>query len=508
MSIDLFGYQFSRKDNTEVLKSIELKSMADPDAINTSSAYGQHGVVEYNNSMYVPTAEIELIKKYRAMAQSVEISQMLTEIFNEVFVMDVENRRAFDINFYDDTDIPEKTIKAITEEVDNLYNISNFRKFGITWFKSWYIDSKFYTQVIINEEAPKEGIKKVVPVDPLKMRKIRVVPNEEPDGGYDLNKVQEFYVYNETFDDNMQYGMVNTVPSSARINGFKISPDAIVEVLSGERDAETGKTIGYLHNAMIPFNNLKMMEEAMIIFRVVRAPMRRAFYFDVSKMPQQKAKEYMKNQMKEFKTRFVYNSKTGTANSQTHISSMIEDFYLPRASEGKTTEIVNIEGQSSQEILEEIEYLRDKLYRAGYVPMSRLQGEQGTFVFGRSTEIQRDEYRFKKFLNLIRSKFMTLYDELLKRQLILKGIITEDEWDEINGQYEWVYTEDNAFVEWKEAEKWSSRIELLERATAFSGRFLSDYWIKKNVLHFTDEEITEIQEQIDKQPDFNAGEDF
>lgn len=238
----------------------------------------------------------------------------------------------------------------------------------------------------------------------------------------------------------------------------------------------------------------------MIIFRVVRAPMRRAFYFDVSKMPPQKAKEYMKNQMKEFKTRFVYNSKTGTSNSQTHVSSMLEDYYLPRMSEGRTTEIQNIDGQSSQEIMEEIEYLKDKLWRAGNVPLSRLQEQQGSFVFGRSTEIQRDEYRFKKFLNNIRSQFMTLFDELLKRQLILKGIIKESEWDEINGQYNWTFTEDNAFVEFKESEKLSSRIELLERVQSFSGRFLSDYWISKNILRFTDEEIDEIGDQIQKQP--------
>lgn len=498
--MEIFGFQFSKSDNSkEVLKTIELKSITDPDAINTTGYYGQHGIMEYNN-IGVPNDEVELIKQYRQLSQTVEISQMLTEIFNEVFVLDVENRRAFDIRFYDDTTLPKSIIDKVSKEIDELYNVANFRKYGIQWFKDWYIDSKFNVQVIIDEEKPKMGIQKVVPIDPLKLRKVRIIPDEEPDGGYDLNKIDEYYLYHNTFDESLKYNMVNNINMSSRINGVKISPDSIIQILSGERDAETGKTIGFLHKAIVPYNNLKMMEEAMIIFRVVRAPMRRAFYFDVSKMPPQKAKEYMKNQMKEFKTRFVYNSKTGTSNSQTHVSSMLEDYYLPRMSEGRTTEIQNIDGQSSQEIMEEIEYLKDKLWRAGNVPLSRLQEQQGSFVFGRSTEIQRDEYRFKKFLNNIRSQFMTLFDELLKRQLILKGIIKESEWDEINGQYNWTFTEDNAFVEFKESEKLSSRIELLERVQSFSGRFLSDYWISKNILRFTDEEIDEIGDQIQKQP--------
>ncbi len=509
--MELFGFQFSRDDEAkEILRTIELKSAIDPDAINTTSFYGQHGIMEYNNSVVVPADEVELIKQYRRLSITVEMAQILTAIFNEVFVFDVENRRAFDINFYDDSTLPNSIKEKISVELDELYKVANFRKFGLSWFKDWYIDSKFNVQVIIDEEKPKKGIQKVVPIDPLKLRKVRIIPDEEEEGGFDLNKVQEYFIYNTFFDDDLKYNMLNDVRTSSFTNnmGRKISTDAVIQVLSGERDPESGKTIGHLHKAIVPYNNLKMMEEAMIIFRVVRAPMRRAFYFDVSKMPPQKAKEYMKNQMKEFKTRFVYNSKTGTANSQTHISSMLEDYYLPRMSEGKTTEIQNIEGQSSQEIMEEIEYLKDKLWRAGNVPLSRLQSDQGSFVFGRTTEIQREEYNFRKFLNNVRSQFMTLFDELLKRQLILKGIISESEWDDINGQYDWVYTEDNAFVEWKEAEKMSSRLEQLERITAFSGRFYSDYWISKNILHLTDEEIEEMGKQIKNQPDYKGGEDF
>ena len=511
MKVDIFGFQFANDEKEkETLKTIELKSISDPDAINTSKFYGEHGILEYNNSFFVPTEDIERIKQYRRLAQTPEISQMLTEIFNEIFILDVENKRAFDINFYDDSTISQKVKTMINEEVENLYNIMNFKRYGVEWFSDWYIDSKFNVQVVINEENHKEGIRKVVPIDPLKLRKVRVIPDPESDGSFDINEVQEYFLYSNTFDETLKYGEMNTVLASSTnyVNNMKISKDSIVQVMSGIRDADTGKTIGYLHKTIVPYNNLKMMEEAMIIYRVVRAPMRRAFYFDVSRMRPQQAEEYMKNQMKRFKTRFVYNPKTGTSNSQTHIQSMIEDYYLPRHSEGKTTEIQTIDGQSSQEILEEVEYLKDKLFKAGNVPLSRLQDQQNTFVFGKTDQIDFAEYRFRKFLNRVRSHFMILFDELLKRQLILKNIIKEEEWEEIHGQYYWQYTEDNAFVEWKEAEKQSSRLDQLERIVGFSGRFYSDYWIKKNVLKQTDDEIEEIEQQNKQQPDFDAGENY
>lgn len=510
MKVDIFGFQFGNEEKEkETLKTIELKSIADPDAINTSRFYGEHGILEYNNSAYVPTEEIERIKQYRRLAQTPEISQMLTEIFNEIFILDVENKRAFDINFYDDSTLSQKVKDMISEEVENLYNIMNFKRYGVEWFSDWYIDSKFNVQVVINEESPKEGIRKVVPIDPLKLRKVRIIPDQESDGSYDMNEVQEYYLYSNAFDDTLKYGEMNTVlSSSSHLNTMKITKDSIIQVLSGLRDADDGKTIGYLHKTIVPYNNLKMMEEAMIIYRVVRAPMRRAFYFDVSRMRPQAAEEYMRNQMKRFKTRFVYNPKTGTSNSQTHIQSMIEDYYLPRHSEGKTTEIQTIDGQSSQEILEEVEYLKDKLFKAGNVPLSRLQDQQNTFVFGKTDQIDFSEYRFKKFLNRVRGHFMILADELLKRQLILKNIIKEEQWEDIQGQYYWQFTEDNAFVEWKESEKVSSRLEQLERIVNFSGRFYSDYWIKKNVLKQTDDEIEEIEKQNKQQPDFDAGEKY
>lgn len=257
--MEIFGFQFSKSDNSkEVLKTIELKSITDPDAINTTGYYGQHGIMEYNN-IGVPNDEVELIKQYRQLSQTVEISQMLTEIFNEVFVLDVENRRAFDIRFYDDTTLPKSIIDKVSKEIDELYNVANFRKYGIQWFKDWYIDSKFNVQVIIDEEKPKMGIQKVVPIDPLKLRKVRIIPDEEPDGGYDLNKIDEYYLYHNTFDESLKYNMVNNINMSSRINGTKISPDAVIQILSGERDAETGKTIGFLHKAIVPYNNLKMM---------------------------------------------------------------------------------------------------------------------------------------------------------------------------------------------------------------------------------------------------------
>lgn len=496
--MELAGFQFSQKETDEELRVIELKSAIEPDAINTFASYGQQAFVEYSNGALVTTDEVERIKGYRRLSITAEITQMLTEIFNEAFVLDVPNRRAFDINFYDDCELDEKIKEKISEEVDTLYRAMNFRNNGISWFQSWYIDSKFFAQLVIDENNPKEGIKKVVPIDPLSIKKVRVIQDDN-DVGYDLNKVKEFYVYNETAT-NLQYGVVNTIRSNNNIGGVHVSPDSVVQIVSGERDPETGKTIGFLEPSVIPYNNLKMLEEALIISRIVRAPMRRIFYYDVSRMQPSKAREYIKEQMKEFRTRFVYNSKTGTASSNTHISSMIEDIHLGRASESRTTEIQNLEGQSLDNMMDDLEYFRNKLMRSGHVPLSRLQDQQGSFVFGRTNEIERDEYRFKKFINLVRGRFMVMFDEMLRKQLILKNIIKPNEWEQIAGQYEWQYTEDNAFVEYKESEKLSSRLETLERVTAFEGKYLSRYWISKNVLKMTDEEIKEMQKQIEAEP--------
>ena len=225
MKVDIFGFQFGNDEKEkETLKTIELKSISDPDAINTSKFYGEHGILEYNNSFFVPTEDIERIKQYRRLAQTPEISQMLTEIFNEIFILDVENKRAFDINFYDDSTISQKVKTMINEEVENLYNIMNFKRYGVEWFSDWYIDSKFNVQVVINEENHKEGIRKVVPIDPLKLRKVRVIPDPESDGSFDINEVQEYFLYSNTFDETLKYGEMNTVLASSTnyVNNMKI----------------------------------------------------------------------------------------------------------------------------------------------------------------------------------------------------------------------------------------------------------------------------------------------
>ena len=507
MNMKFFGYTFGNAVDREVIKTIEPRTITDPDALNITGAMGSAGVLEYSANARVPAEVSERIRQYRTLSQTPEISQITTEIFNEVFITDVENRRAFDISFYDDSDIGEDVRLKIADEVEELYNIAKFRQYGADWFADWFIDSRFTLQIAIDEDNPENGIRRLFPIDPLQLMRVQVIPNQEVDGTWDVNSTESFWVYNRnSFDSSLRYDQINMIAAGSNIdginNGTRITDESIVQVNSGIRDPDNGRTIGYLNKLIVPYNNLKMMEEAMIIFRVARAPMRRAFYFDVSRLPPGRGEEYLEQQMKRFKTRFVYNSKTGTSNSQTHISSILEDYFIPRASEGRTTEIQNIEGQSVQEILEELEYLKNKLLRASNVPNSRLNpDQQGTFNFGRgATEIQMDEYRFKKFLNRIRGQFMTLFDELLRRQLILKNIIKEDEWEDIYGQYFWQYTEDNAFVEWKEAEKLNSRIEQLERITAFSDTYFSEYYIKKNVLHQTDEEIDEIQKQIAAQP--------
>lgn len=317
-----------------------------------------------------------------------------------------------------------------------------------------------------------------------------------------MNKIKQFYIYNHQFDQkynsvSQYYELQNN--SQAQIIGHRISEQAIVEVNSGLRDRNSDKTIGWLHKAIVPFNNLKMMEQSMIIFRVVRSPMRRAFYVDVNDMQPSKVENYLRNMKAKFSTKPIYNATSGTFNDNNSILSMMEDYYLPRK-DGRTTEIVNLEGQSSQEILEEVNYFRDKLQRSMNVPTSRFDEQPQSFFYGDNQEILRDEYRFKKFINYCRMRFMMLFDEMLKRQLLLKDIIrTEQEWNDIKGEYFWTFAEDNAFVQYKEVQILNSKLEQLDRLTPHIGKFYSKEHVAINILGMSEDEWNKMKEQIKKE---------
>lgn len=507
--MDIFGYELKKKKSNPLETfQIEREDIASDATIISDGGIDQGGMSVYSyDATSVPSDEIELITTYRTISLSSEIDEALQEIRNEVFIFDVPGKRAFDIDFKDEPTAPSSSIKKkITEEFKTLYNMVDFDSKGIRYFDDWYIDSKLILHKIIDGKNPTQGIQKVVAIDPLRIRRIKYLPKADANGVYDISKVQEWYIYSNSFAKNILPGTITAIEYGSEISGLKIRPDAICYSDSGLINRATGKTIGYLNKSIVPYNNMRMMEDAMLIFRVVRAPQRRAIYIDVAGMQKNKAEQYMKDMMSRFKNKMVYDSKTGQLADRRNVMSMLEDYWLPRRDGGKGTEIQSIDGQSSQDIMEEVEYYRDKLWRSLNVPRSRFgQDDAPSFPFGKGIEIQRDEYRFRKFLDKIRARYLMFMKDLLKTQLLLKKIIAPEDWDSINKSIVWTFTEDNAFVEYKESEILNNRLVTLNQIQPYIGKFFSQEWIKRTVLRQSEQEIEDMKTQMDSEPVYDMG---
>lgn len=507
--LEAFGVTLKHKPQAPLETfTLSRDQVADGLAIQETGAGGV-AAISYEASK-VPADERELINSYRSMAMSADIDEALQEIRNEVFIFDVPGERAFELAFTEEDGAPDESIQTeIIEQFRHLYEVADFTHKGPQYFDDWYVDSRLFLHKVVDKDNLKEGIQDLVQVDPLKIRKIRLIPRQDPATGIiDISQIKELYVYGNQFPTTYQAGFngIMEMTYGSHIEGLQIEADAICSVDSGRFDRSLGRYVGYLKKAILPFNNLRMMEDAMLIFRVVRAPMRRAIYIDVSQLQKNKAEEYMKSMMNRFKNKMVYDTKTGTLSDRRNIQSMMEDYWLPRRDGGKGTEIQNLEGQDATGILEEVNYYRQRLYRALNVPYSRFSDQPSTFVFGKGIEIQRDEYRFKKYLDLLRQNFMRLWDDLLKTQLVLKKIITEDEWPDIRRYMFWNYTEDNAFVEFKESELINNRVQILSEVDPFVGKYFSKEWVRRKILRQSDDEYDaedeamqgEYKEDLDK----------
>lgn len=492
----------SLQKNISQLKSLELEEDGDDYQLNSVgnsfTAWDDKGLPHDTNS---------LIKLYRQLSSSSKVDEALNEIRNEIFVFDVPGKRAFELDFSLDSDINEHLKKKIVEEFHNIYSMLDFHNNGPRLFDDWYIDGRLIGQKIVDFKDLKKGIQKFVTISPFKIKKIKVVPKKDDDGTYDLNDVEEFFVHSENFNEEYNSDSVTVVNSVHNVRGTKIDPDLISFVNSGCFSKELGKYVGFLKKVILPFNNLKMMETSMVIFRAVRAPQRRAIYVGVGSMQPTKAEEYMRKLKSRFQTKMSYDTGTGSLKNYNNVMSMLEDYWLPRRDDGKNTEIQTLQGQDSNDILDEVKYHQDEFRRALNVPLSRFDASQrSSLQFSRVAEIDRDEYRFKKFISKLRHHFMFLFEDLLRTQLLLKGILSADEWGDIKRDITWVYTEDNAFIEYKESEKINNRIETLQNVDKYIGTFFSKRWARKHILRQTDNEIVEEDKQIKKEGNLN--EDF
>lgn len=457
----------------------------------------------------VPADEVELINRYRTISRDADIDEAIGEIKNEVFVFN-EGGRPFELDFIDNATTSDKVKKLVTEEFDVVYKLLDFNKSGIRWFENWYVDSKIVFHKVVDEGKMKEGVQRVIPIDPLTIRKIKRLPKADNRGFYDPSKTEEFYIYTPGTRRNAKSPDQTTVGWSAVLHGLQIAQENITFVDSGLYDRTTGKCIGYLHKALGPFNQLRGMEDAMMIYRLARAPSRRAFYIDVSALGKTQAESYINSLMRRYGSKLVYDPASGSIVNKKNVLSITEDYWLPRR-EGKNTEISTIDGQDTTNILDEVKYYRDRLYGALSVPRNRFGQEQSSFNFGKGTEIDRDEYRFRKLIDRLRAQFMEIFMDILKTNLILKNIVTAEDWEDIKAEINWRFVEDNAFVEWKEAEVMGSRLATMRDASDLIGKYVSSEWAARNILKMTDAEIREEKKKIAKEQkdaQDNLGGDF
>ena len=480
---EFFGFEITRKGKEPVRPSFVAQTDND-DGAGVIQAGGHFGAYIDMDGDKAKT-DIDLILKYRDVSSQPECDAAIEDIVNESIVGDHDEAP---INLVlDELEISDKLKEAVKHEFDNVLKLLNFNQYAHDIFRKWYVDGRLPYHIIINNEQPKQGIKELRYIDPVKLRKIKEVEEEtDPKTGAKLiKKVDEYFLYQ---DKTM----------NAANQGLKIYPDAIAYCTSGQMDPGRKRILSYLHKALKPVNQLRMMEDSLVIYRISRAPERRIFSIDVGNLPKGKAEEYLRGIMNQYRNKLVYDAKTGDIKDDRKHMSMLEDFFLPRREGGRGTEITTLPGGENLGQIDDIIYFQKKLYKSLNVPVNRLE-QEAQYSLGRTTEITRDEVKFKKFIDRLRKRFSDLFMQLLKTQLLLKGIITKEDWKSWKETITFDYIEDNYFSELKQSEMIRERFDMLSSLDEHIGRFISNEWVRKNVLRFNDEEIEEIQKQIDQE---------
>lgn len=485
---ELFGFTIARKkqeDQQENLPSIVSPTQEDGAIeIAPGGAYGTYVDLEGKAKN-----EGELVTKYRQMALQPECDSAVQDVVNEAIVV-TEDSGPVEI-VLDKLDYPENIKKKIHEEFEAVMKLLDFNNNAYDLFRKWYVDGRLYHHIVIDEKNPRQGIKDLRYIDPRKIRKIKESLKEKDarTGATVFKGMNEYYLYNA--------GGVN---SSNQAQGVKIAKDSISYCHSGLLDERNSMIYSYLHKAIKPLNQLRMLEDAVVIYRLARAPERRVFYIDVGNLPKMKAEQYMRDMMVKHKNKLIYDASTGEVRDDRKFMTMLEDFWLPRREGGRGTEITTLPGGQSLGEMDDVDYFRRKLYKSLNVPITRMDAEN-QFNLGRASEITRDELKFNKFVMRLRNRFSILFSDLLEIQLALKGVITRGEWKEMKQDIYYDFQEDNHFTELKETEIMQGRLQILGEVDNFVGKYFSEDWIRKNVLRMTEEEIKDEQKQIDKEAD-------
>lgn len=484
---ELFGFEIKRKEAEKPAASFVPPNKEDGAVVVAEGGvYGQY--IDLDGSV---RTESELVNRYRDMAQYPEVDSAVEDIVNESIVAD-PMKEIVTLNL-DDLDQPDKIKKLILQEFDTVKEKLEFNSFAYEIFRKWYIDGRLYYHFIIDEQNPADGLKEIRYIDPRKIRKIRQIKKSKVKNVTVQDQVDEYYLFNPKGFNNKAAGTSDFSRSDA--SGLKISKDSIVHCTSGLTNINGDLIVGYLHKAIKPLNQLKAMEDSLVIYRISRAPERRIFYIDVGNLPKMKAEQYLRDMMTRYKNKLVYDASTGEVRDDRKFMTMLEDFWLPRREGGRGTEITTLPGGQNLGDLDDVIYFQRRLYKSLNVPITRLDAE-AQYNFGRATEISRDEVKFAKFITRLRMKFSDLFNKILEKQLVLKGIITTEDWIEFKDAFKYDYSEDNHFAELRNTEILRDRISMLRDIDDYTGKYYSHEWVRKNVLYQTDEEMEEINKQI------------
>ena len=478
---DFFGFEIKRKGGEEPIRPSFVPN-TDEDGSGVIQAGGHFGAYLDLDGDKAKN-EIDLILKYRDVATQPECDAAVEDIINEAIVGDHDDTPVRIV--LDEVETSDKIKEVITQEFNHILGLLNFNAYAHDIFRRWYVDGRLPYHIIIDKDKPKAGIRELRYIDPTKLRKVKEIEEEQDPktGAKIITKQEEYFIFQDTkMGDSNQ--------------GLRIHPDSIAYCTSGVLDPSRKRILSYLQKALKPVNQLRMMEDSLVIYRISRAPERRIFYIDVGNLPKGKAEEYLKNIMSQYRNKMVYDAKTGDIKDDKKHMSMLEDFFLPRREGGRGTEITTLPGGENLGQIDDIIYFQKKLYRSLNVPVNRLD-QESQFSLGRSTEISRDEVKFKKFIDRLRKRFSDLFMQTLRTQLILKGIIVSSDWDTWKESITFDFIEDNYFAELKEAEIWRERFEMLATLDEYVGKYISNEWVRKKVLRFTDDDIKDIQAQID-----------
>jgi hypothetical protein len=486
---ELFGFSITRLKKQSDPKQSFTVAPAD-DGTQTIAAGGYFG--QYLDMEGTAKTEADLIRRYREIALHPECDLAVEDIVNEAIVAN-ENKEAVRVNV-DNLPYGKDVRRKIENEFKEVLRLMQFNTKGHDIFRRWYVDGRIFYQKVIDRNSTNKGITELKYLDPRKIKRIREVRKKRPEGATGPNMLTvvdefvEYYLFNEK-------GVMNSTSG-----GIKIAPDTIAYCPSGLVDQTKNMVLSYMHKAIKPVNQLRMIEDATVIYRIARAPERRIFKIDVGNLPKQKAEQYLRDVMARYRNKLVYDASTGEIRDDRNYMSMLEDFWLPSREGGRGTDISTLPGGQNLGEIADIEYFRSKLYRSLNVPVSRLESNSG-FNLGRASEITRDELKFTKFVQRLRKKFTELFNDILRTQLVLKGIINEEDWQGVRDSITYDFLQDGHFAELKNTELMRERLQLANEMRDYIGKFYSVSYVRKNILKQNEREIEDIDNQIKKEID-------